>query len=373
MKNNLIINVIFAFLVFFGLASCDDRELVQVDNSVAPIVMNLSNDSIILDQNYPDNPVLSVTWTQAKYTVPAEINYKIEASATADFKKPFTVSTVSQSLRTATYTVGQVNNAAQTLGLTTGVKGKLFLRVSSYLGAENLKAVSNVTNVQVTPYALQYPTFYLVGAASYVGWNSGTAQELYKKDNMSYIYSYLGQDEFRFLGQQAWDPVNYSLDNPSIKSAYKYFKQTSTNIVLGSSDENMKFTGNPGIYKISIDADGNVRSIDAKASPLGFNYPNLYAVGTINGWNAANAVQMTKIEEGVFELVTDLPDASELKFLGQKDFAALEWGNILKDNDGNSGFLGPKGDNSNIKFNGGGSSYKITVNLKAGTYKFVKQ
>ena len=373
MKNNHIINAIFAFLVFFGLASCDDRELVQVDNSTAPIVMNLSNDSIKLDQNYPDNPVLNVTWSQATYTVPAEINYKIEASATADFKKPFTISTVSQSLRTATYTVGQVNTAAQTLGLATGVKGKLFLRVSSYLGAENLKAVSNVTNVQVTPYALEYPTFYLVGAASYVGWNSGVAQELYKKDNMSYIYSYLGQDEFRFLGQQAWDPVNYSLDNPSIKAAYRYFKQTSTNIIMGGSDENMKFTAPAGIYKISIDADGNVQSIDAKASAQGFDYANIYAVGTINGWDAATAVQMTKIKEGVFELVTNLTDASELKFLGQQSWTGLEWGNILKNNDGNSGFLGPKDDNSNIKFNGGGSSYKITVDLKAGTHKFVKQ
>jgi hypothetical protein len=44
----------------------------------------------------------------------------------------------------------------------------------------------------------------------------------------------------------------------------------------------------------------------------------------------------------------------------------------MKDNTGNSGFLGPKGDNGNIKFAGDGSNYKITVNLKAGTYTIAK-
>jgi hypothetical protein len=88
----------------------------------------------------------------------------------------------------------------------------------------------------------------------------------------------------------------------------------------------------------------------------------------LNGWNAANAIPMTRKSEGVFELTTTLGANTEMKFLGQQAFASLEWGNILKNNNGNSGFLGPKEDNSNIVFNGNGGSYKITVNLKAGTY-----
>jgi hypothetical protein len=372
MKNNHIINAIFAFLVFFGLASCDDRELVQVENSGAPIIMKLSDEKIFLDKNYPNNPALNVTWDQAKYTVPVSVNYKVEASATADFKKALTVGTVSESIRTATYTVGQMNTVAQTLGLQTDMEGKLYMRVTSYLGSNRLDTMSNTTFVNVTPYALDYPTFYLVGAASYVGWNSGVAQELHKTDNMSYIYTYMEPAAFRFLGQQAWSPINYSVDNPGTDAASRYFKQLSSNIVF-DNNENMKFTGTAGIYKFSINADGDVQSLDATPSPLGFDYPNLYAVGTINGWDAANALPMTRISEGVFELTTVLNDATEFKFIGQKAFGDLEWGNILKNNDGNSGFVGPKGDNSNIKFNGGGSNYKITVNLKAGIYKLVKQ
>lgn len=367
MKNKYIINAFAALLLMIGLTSCDNRELVQVDNSAAPIAMDLSAEHIFLDKNYPDNPALNVSWTQAAYTVPVEVNYKIEASKDKDFKTPYVLGTVAQSLRTATYTVSQLNTAAQTIGLTKNIEGKMFLRVISALGANQIKAVSNVTTVNVTPYALEYPNFYLVGAASYVGWNSGVAQALYKMDNFSYIYTYLSQESFRFLGQQAWSPINYSIDNPGTDAASRYFKQTSANIVF-SDRENMKFTGAAGIYKIEINADGAVQSLNATASPLGFEYPNLYVVGSLNGWNAANAIPMTRKSEGVFELTTTLGANTEMKFLGQQAFASLEWGNILKNNNGNSGFLGPKDDNSNIVFNGNGGSYKITVNLKAGTY-----
>ena len=367
MKNKYIINAFAALLLMIGLTSCDNRELVQVDNSAAPIAMDLSAEHIFLDKNYPDNPALNVSWTQAAYTVPVEVNYKIEASKDKDFKTPYVLGTVAQSLRTATYTVSQLNTAAQTIGLTKNIEGKMFLRVISALGANQIKAVSNVTTVNVTPYALEYPNFYLVGAASYVGWNSGVAQALYKMDNFSYIYTYLSQESFRFLGQQAWSPINYSIDNPGTDAASRYFKQTSANIAF-SDRENMKFTGAAGIYKIEINADGAVQSLNATASPLGFEYPNLYVVGSLNGWNAANAIPMTRKSEGVFELTTTLGANTEMKFLGQQAFASLEWGNILKNNNGNSGFLGPKEDNSNIVFNGNGGSYKITVNLKAGTY-----
>lgn len=371
MKNNHILKALFAFLIFLGLSSCDDRELVQVENTAAPIVMDLSAEHIFLDKNYPDNPVLNVNWSQATYSVPVEVGYKIEASATEDFKNAFVLGTVAQSVRTATYTVSQLNAAAQTIGLMKDEEGKMYLRVSSNLGTGFMSAVSNVTSVMVTPYALEYPTFYLVGSASYVGWEAGLAQELYKKDNMSYIYSYLQPENFRFLGQQAWSPLNYSIDNPGTDAALRYFKQTSTNI--GFADhENMKFTGTAGIYKISINADGDVQSLDATSSPSGYNYDNLYVVGTINGWDAGSALPMTKIKEGVFELTTTLGAASEIKFLGQLSFTGLEWGNILKDNMGNSGFIGPNGDNSNITFDGDGGSYKITVNLKAGTYTIEK-
>ena len=248
------------------------------------------------------------------------------------------------------------------------------MRVSSYLGnGESLTSTSNVSMIKITPYELEYPTFYLVGGASYVGWTAVDAQVLYKSSSKSIIYTYLeGGQPFRFLGQKNWDPTNYSIDLSGTRENYRYFKQVSSNLVQ-DGDENMKFTGATGIYKITINAATGVQSLDVSESPIPtFDFPQIYIVGSINGWDAATAPAMTKVSPGVYEYTVKLESASEFKFLGQNAWGDIEWGNIMKDNTGNSGFLGPKGDNGNIKFAGDGSNYKITVNLKAGTYTIAK-
>jgi hypothetical protein len=65
---------------------------------------------------------------------------------------------------------------------------------------------------------------------------------------------------------------------------------------------------------------------------------------------------MTQVGDGVYEYIIAIPDGAEFKFLGQQDLVwDLEWGNIHTG--GNSGFLGPNGDNNNIQYNGGGALY----------------
>lgn len=374
MKNN-IFKGIFAFLfALLSITSCSDREIITINTQSAPMLMDLSTENIFLDKNFPDNPALNVTWETAKYSVPTAVTYRIEVSSENTFAAPYVMGTVANSGRTVTFTTAQMNKAAQTIGLVKDVQGTMFVRVTSYLGnGENLSSKSNISSLKVTPYELEYPNFYLVGGATAIGWSAVDAQLLYKTSNKSIIYSYLENNQpFRFLGQQNWDPLNYSIDLAGTRDNSKYFKQVSSNISQ-DNDENMKFTGTTGIYKITINAATGVQSLDASASPIaGFDFANLYLVGTINGWDASTAVAMTQVSAGVFEHTTTLANATELKILGQRAWGDLEWGNILKDNNGNSGFLGPKGDNGNIMFEGGGSSCKITVNLKAGTYKIVK-
>lgn len=360
-------------MAVFAVLACQDRETYTIENVAAPIMLDMSTQALTLDKYFPDNPALTLAWQVADYSQPTEISYKIETSATADFQKPHTLGVVKASQRTATYTVNQINTAAGILGLKPAEAGKMYFRVTSYLGEdEYIASTSNVTALTVTPYVLTYPDFYLVGAASYVGWTADKAQILYKSGSKSVIYTYLaGNEPFRFLGQQNWNPINYSMDVPAIRENYRYFKQVSSNIVA-DPDENMKFTGTTGIYKLEIDAAAGVQKLEVTASPLSYNYPNLYLVGSVNSWDAATAKAFTAKGDGVFELTAKLAADAEFKFIGQQSWGDLEWGNILKDNNGYSGFIGPKGDNGNVKFAGDGGDYKITVNLKAGTYSIVK-
>ena len=266
MKKNQIFGKLFlALLMLIGLVACQDREIIQVDNQAAPIAVDLSTTNLFLDGKFPDNPALNVTWTAAEYTVPTEINYKIEASSDATFKNPYTIGSVSGSARTVTYTVSQMNKAAEAIGLAPKVAAKMYIRVTSYLGASALLAASsNVTSLMITPYELEYPTFYLVGGASPAGWNDKEAIMLTKTKEFSTITTTLkGGESFRFLGQQNWSPLNYSIDQDGTRPEYRYFKQVSANIIQ-DGDENMKFTGTKGTYKITINAKDQSLSVVAQ-------------------------------------------------------------------------------------------------------------
>lgn len=384
--NKKIFGKIFLAIAFiFGLIACENRDITTIETQNAPIVVDLSTNTLFLDSNFPKNPALTVYWEPTKYSVPTEIFYRLEISSNQAFTNPSVLTTLKESNKNVTFTAEQMNAAAALVKLPVDIQGTIYFRVVSYLGTNNsMMSTSNITSLKITPYKLSYPDFYLVGAACYVGWSAGDAQLLYKKDNMSYIYTYLstGQgttDGFRFLGQQGWDPKNYSLNVAGVRDSYHYFNQFSSNIIDDSTnDENMKLDAASGIYKIAINADKAVQSLNVTASPI-FDYTaiaNLYIAGTVNGngWDAASAIAMTKTSTGVFEFTAVLKADTAFKFLGQKSWGDIEFGNILKDNAGYSGYIGPKGDNGDIKFVGDGTSqYKIKVNLKAGIYSIVKQ
>ncbi|QOW08849.1 SusF/SusE family outer membrane protein [Kaistella flava (ex Peng et al. 2021)] len=376
MKNNIFKHLFLAVTLILGLASCDDREIVTIDNVSSPIVMDLSSSSLVLDKNFPGNPALTVTWQSAVYSVPTEISYRIEIANENTFKEPYTLATVTGSERAAAFTNLQMNDAAAAIGLAPNVSTKMFIRVISYLGSgQSLAETSNVTSLMITPYVLTYPSFYIVGSASYVGWTPEKAQILYKKDNLSYIYTNLQSGEnFRFLGQLAWDGKNYALNTAGTKASNQYFNQWSDVFTKpDGDDENIKFIGATGVYKITINATLGVQTIEAKPSVIPtYDFPEIYLVGNIagNGWSPENGVAMTTVGDGVYEFTSTLAGDTEFKIIGQKSWGSLDWGNISED--GNTGFVGPKGDNGNIKFAGDGSSYKITVNLKAGIYTIIK-
>lgn len=374
---NLLTKILLAFFANILIFSCEEREKITIDNGNAAVLSDMSSKQLFLDQNFQANPALTINWTPAEYSVPTSVTYKLEVSSTESFSSPYPMGTLTLADRPKVYNVKEVNEAAKAIGLLPDVAAKMYVRISSYVGADYLNSVSNITYVTVTPYKVVYPTFYIVGAASYVGWTATAAQDLYKDEQYSTIYTYLEKDQnFRFLGQQDWNPINYALNADGTKDANKYFKTWNTTFFSkpDGDDENIKFIGTTGIYKMTIDASPDKKTLDLKASAIAiFDVPTLYIVGNIAGiaWSADNAKEMTRTGPGVFEFTTTLPADAEFKFLGQKSFGTLDWGNISKK--GDSGFIGPKDDNGNIAFVGDGSSYKITVNIKAGTYKIVKQ
>lgn len=364
MKN--IFKILAIAFVGIWLVSCEkDEDRAILGN---PSVSSLASDktSLVLIKDNAAQSAVTFNWKAPDYGVAvAQKNQLQIAVKGTNFASPKNVA-LNDGASKVTFTIAEINDYVQDAGLVPEVAADVEVRLSSKLG-ENTAITSNAVTITVTPYMTAFPSFYLVGDASSVGWSEVNAQLLYKKDNFSTIYTYLENGKtFRFLGQQGWDPKNYSLDAAGIKTENKYFKTWSPNLVAAPA-ENIQFNGPTGMYKIVIDADATQKSITVSPSPLNnWNPANLYIVGTVNGWDSGTAIPMSNLGNGKFEYTVALPAASEFKFLGQQSWGELDWGNITAD--GNTGYIGPKGSNGNIKFDGTGGIYKITVDLKLGVY-----
>lgn len=338
-----------------------DGPIITAPTNGGTITLNSADQSAI---------ATTITWNDySNYGSPVTYTVEIAKKGSATFSS-LGVVTNSKSLAISNK---DLNTAALTAGGIVNTEGEFDFRVTAKTSFSTpaIELKSAIVTAKMKPYQVDYPDFFLVGAASAVSWNATGSQKLYKHDNISEIYTYLQPENFRFLGQQDWNPLNYSIDDSRTDAEKRYFKTVSSNVEFGDH-ENMKFTGTAGIYHVVINADFGVKSLTATATAGVWDIPNLYLVGSLQGWNAGAAEQFNSLGNGKFEMIRQIPDNAEFKFLGQQDWSGKEWGNIGKDNIGNTGYLGINDANGNIKFSGGDNFYTITVDLKMGTYKLVK-
>ncbi len=332
-----------------------------------PVLTNPTSGSFVLDSANPSSTVTTATWTDyATYGVDVTYSVDIAAHGTENWVSTGTV----VNDKSLVWVTSDLNDAAATAGLVPNVAAEVDVRVTATTESTGgtITNISEIVTITLTPYIAEYVPFFLVGGGTAVGWNAGGAQELYQNANVSEVYTYLQQNgQFRFLGQQDWNPINYSLNTTGIRDNYKYFNTWPTTIAA-AGDENMEFSGASGMYHISIDQ--NTRALTITASSVPTVPTDLYLVGSLNGWDANNALPMTMVSEGVFEYVIEVPSGAQFKFIGQQSWTGIEYGNIH--GAGNTGYLGPNNDNNNIEFDGDGGFYKITADIKRGIYKIEK-
>lgn len=207
---------------------------------------------------------------------------------------------------------------------------------------------------------------YLYGNATTVGWDAANALYMHTSDGVSTVFTYLEKDmKFRFLKERDTTDNTYNAN-----SLVNY----PSNVTRAGDDmKNFVFTGASGWYKIETDYINSTLTIEDYvfgAETYTYDYDSIYIVGDYNNtdpaWDPSKASGMTKKSEGVYTIQKVLKDGAMFKFLGQRSWGDLDWGNI--GGSGNTGTLGPKGFDDNITFDGGGETYNIEVNLKQGTY-----
>lgn len=199
MKYSILQKFVAGIIIISGLSSCDDREIITVDTQAAPVLMDLSKSSLVLDSNFPSNPALTISWKSAQTSVPIELKYDLEISSTQTFTSSKVLASTNQSATVLSFTVKDVNEAAKSIGLVAYQPQKMYFRVKSMTTSNQLSQVSNITDLMLTPY-LASPTYtysdlFLIGSAAVGNWdNLATNNTLLPllKTSSSNVYTYTG-------------------------------------------------------------------------------------------------------------------------------------------------------------------------------------
>ena len=360
MKTNNLYKMLLAVLVFLGIMSCQDRELITIEPESAPIVMDLSTQNLVLDPNFPSNPAITVSWDPAKFNVPVETKYSVEISATEGFETKEVVGSTTQSVTHLSFSNVQMNNAAKKIGFVPGVAQKMYFRVVSFIGVNDYEQVSNVTSLLITPYLAapiyNFVDLYLVGDATAAAWDNNSDNKnllpLLKtaEDNQYTFTGFFKQGGFKMIKVKgSWD-AQFGL---GAASGMLSIDGGSGNIPVAAD----------GYYKLTVNtADLTYTFEPATVSTT--TYDNISIIGNVNGnWDTDTQLTQSTFDPHVWSIHSVSLKEGEFKFRANNAWD-VSWGT-------NAAFFGTAvqgGDNIPL---GAEWTYDVYFNDATGAYTII--
>ncbi|MDO7845925.1 SusE domain-containing protein [Hymenobacter sp. M29] len=200
------------------LASCEkDETKVTVTPSATPTLTSSSNTVVLTQANSSQNAI-TYTWTPVQlslsgtsYTKTPAVTYQLQLSKTADgFGYPAIIDGGSGT--TKTVTVGDLNTALTTLGVTAGTATPVYARVAAVAGTDAHTFVSNAVALTATSYTVCLPpagsnTWSIIGTAG-VDWNTDIPLTYNCTTNTFDVTRTMNAGEFKFRANNAWT-LNY--------------------------------------------------------------------------------------------------------------------------------------------------------------------
>lgn len=211
-------------LASLSLSACKKDEVrATLTPSNSPTLASTTSAVVLTQANaaqtaatYTWTPVGSLTWANAENTYKPAITYYIQVDTKGhNFGAP--VSIPAGNGPSTVLTVGDLNTAFTTLGLTPGAATDVEVRLNASY-ASNSSTVSNVLPLKVTPYKVCVPpagssTWSIIGPAG-VDWNTDVPLT-YNCDTRTFdVTRTLNAGEFKFRANGAWD-VNYGSNVPT--------------------------------------------------------------------------------------------------------------------------------------------------------------
>ncbi len=355
-------------LPFFTACDNDDDEAPVRDQ----LKLSPSVDKVVLDQNNPDEEVLTFTWTKATEIGPGysfmyvfrldkagdDFETAIDPIITED--GVYSVSFTNEQLYT--YIVEKWGGVA---GQETTIEGRICAKV---IGPKFQYPEIDIKQVSVQTYVPKSMPLYMLGSATEAGMDMSKSIKLNEVSN-GRVYTWKGTlkpGEYKFLYSQ--ESMLPSLNRGAEDSLL--VKRESA-----SDPDNYFKIKSEGTYSIQLSLK------EMKIWTKSVKYQNLYLVGdaTTAGWSTDNAVPMIvdAANPAIFTIQTTLK-AGELKILTEKRWEAATFRPMAENTNGSitetatQVYSGDPDLKWKVTTEQAGT-YKITLDTENNTIHFVKQ
>lgn len=346
LKNNIILVVLLAWVSL----ACEE-ELVDKAILTPEVGVNKLNDlpssAYTLEEEAGAEVFETFTWSATDFGFDAAVSYTLQMDlADNQFSAPVNLATTYD--LTATVTVAQLNKALLDKEVEAEQAVDVDFRVVSTVHSEIESVISSAMTVAITPFKPSVITpLYIIGGDQ--GWSLANALELHVLELGEYevVGTFGSGNIWRFFESPAWDAVQYGGTD---------FTLDPMLTAMGDGDNNIRFDGTTGIYKMTVSL--NTATITMEAA----EEPTLYIVGDQNGWSFD---QVTWLGGGKYQGSVTISYGQIFRFFTKAD----DWGSkqynytyfmdgTLSDNlDGTT-----EGD-ANLTFTGADGTYDFTVDL----------
>ncbi|TVQ12935.1 MAG: hypothetical protein EA361_10290 [Bacteroidetes bacterium] len=296
-KITYILAIFMVTLVWVSCEKDDDKVTLDLTQSVAPVVGDLSH--LVLHEDHATD-TLVISWTEADYgplNLPSP-TYRLH------FMHADTLLTILTATEGTTYniTVNSLNNRLINLGFEADVAADFQFMVSSFISVEDNGTMlhSDPVTASLTPFESEDPVepdvsvLWVPGA--YQGWSPATAPNVYSPTSNDIYKGYVHFPadvtslEFKFTGQPNWDGPNYGFGGEGILDTD-----------AGASNLSVEETGT---YYMTVNTE------ELTWSPQVRNYA---LIGTFNAWAADEPLTWDN-DAKVFTVTLDFVEGDMFKW-----------------------------------------------------------
>lgn len=329
---------LFSFVIALSLFSCDDEELVQI-NENASTSLTLSTESVVMSEENAGEDILSLTWTEPNFEFQSATDYSLEVDLVGnDFSNAKVVAIGRDTSKV--FTSEELNSILLNLGATPMEINQVEMRLLVSL-SDAQRSYTESVNIDATPFSsiLDLSTnLGIVGSATPGGWGSEDILDVpfysTSENNVVVAYATLRDGEMKFRENNDW-AVNYGDDGND-----GTLEQDGANIPVTA-----------GTYKVTV----NTETLEWSLQEYSWG---IVGGATVYGWDTPDVKFEYNPYQDNWKAAATFTDG-EIKFRQNE-----EW-NVEYGDTGSDGTLEQGGDNIAVE----AGHYIITLDLNNLTYE----